>query len=119
MRDHRRLKAFQLADELAIAVYRATEHFPRSEQFGITSQMRRAAVSVATNIVEGCARDSKKEYVNFLNVAFGSLRELGYLIGLAGRLGLLEQGEQSELHRLQSQCAGTLGRLLRSLRGQQ
>jgi len=75
MRDHRKLKAFELADGLVMAVYQATRSFPKDELFGLTSQLRRAAVSVAANIVEGCARDGEKEYLNFLNLAFGSLRE--------------------------------------------
>ena len=77
MRDHRRLKAFQLADSLVIEVYKAIQDFPREKQYGITSQIRRAAVSVPTNIVEGCARDGQREYRQFLNIAFGSVRELG------------------------------------------
>ena len=89
MRDHRKLKAFELADGLVMAVYQATRSFPKDELFGLTSQLRRAAVSVAANIVEGCARDGEKEYLNFLNMAFGSLREAGYLIDLSTRLGYL------------------------------
>ena len=89
MQDHRKLRAFELADQLVIEVYRATRCFPREEMYGLTSQMRRAAVSVAANIVEGCARESLKEYANFLNLAFGSLRELGYYLGLSVKLGFI------------------------------
>ena len=88
MRDHRNLKAFQLADSLVIEVYKATQGFPRQEHFGLTSQMRRAAVSVAANIDEGSAREGMREYRHFLNIAFGSLREIGYFIDLAQRIGL-------------------------------
>ena len=62
MRDHTKLRAFELADEVAVLVYRVTSRFPREELYGLTSQMRRAAVSVPSNIVEGCARDSQADY---------------------------------------------------------
>ncbi len=62
MRDHTKLRAFELADEVAVLVYRVTAEFPREELHSLTSQMRRAAVSVPSNIVEGCARDSQADY---------------------------------------------------------
>jgi len=76
MRDHSKLRAFQLADELALLVYRTTCSFPREELFEPRAQMRRAAVSAASNIVEGCARRTKADYLHFLDIAFGSFREL-------------------------------------------
>jgi four helix bundle protein len=91
MRDHRKLDVFKLADTLALEVYRCTHQFPRTEQFGITSQMRRCAVSVPSNIVEGCGRKTEIEFYRFLDIAFGSLRELGYLANLSGRLEYLSQ----------------------------
>ena len=87
MRDHRKLEAFRFVDTLVVSVYRETQGFPKSEIFGLTSQIRRAAVSAAANIVEGCARDSVSEYAKFLNIAFGSLREAGYYVELSHRLG--------------------------------
>ena len=76
MRDHTKLRAFEMADEIAVLLYHVTKGFPREEQYGLTSQMRRAAVSVPSNIVEWCARDSQADYLRFLNIAFGSLIEL-------------------------------------------
>ncbi|MFO7937050.1 MAG: four helix bundle protein [Kiritimatiellia bacterium] len=64
MRDHSKLRAFELADQAALATYKMTGSFPKEEMYGLTSQMRRAAVSVPSNIVEGCARDSHSEYVH-------------------------------------------------------
>ena len=78
-----------MADELAVLVYQMTAGFPREELYGLTAQIRRAAISVPSNIVEGCARDSQPDYLRFLTVAFGSLRELHYQIDLSKRLGFL------------------------------
>ena len=97
MRDHRKLRAFELADGLALAIYSATKTFPREEQFGLTSQLRRAAVSIASNIVEGCARSSKADYARFLETAFGSVREVEYQLTLAQRLGYLPAALASDL----------------------
>jgi len=116
MRDHTKLKAFHAADELARLVYQATRPFPKEEQYGLTSQMRRAAVSVASNIVEGCARNSEADYLRFLDMAFGSLRELTYQTSLSHRLGYLDNGAHEPLD---NQCTVTsklLAALIRSLR---
>ena len=116
MNDHRKLEAFQLADQLVVGVYRATKNFPTSEQYGLTSQMRRCAVSVAANIVEGCGRRSRKDYVRFLDIAFASARELGYFIDLAPRLALIDDGDIEEVRVLQGRTAAALAALIRSLR---
>ncbi len=116
MRDHTRLRAFELADNLAIETYRVTQAFPREEQFGLTSQMRRAAVSTASNIVEGCARHTESEYLRFLDIAFGSARELEYQISLATRLGYLSQTFCEGVTRIAEETSKVLGALIRSLR---
>jgi four helix bundle protein len=116
MRDYTKLRAFELADELAIAVYRVTRSFPREEQFGLTSQMRRAAVSVASNIVEGCARHTETEYLRFLDIAFGSVRELEYQLSLATRLGFIDAATSDPVAMIAQETSKVLGGLIRSLR---
>ena len=116
MRDHRKLDAFRFADDLVISVYRATENLPTTEQYGLTSQIRRSAVSVAANIVEGSARESEKDYIRFPGIAFGSVRELGYLVSLASRLGYLDDEVAQALETQQSRTAGSLGALIQALK---
>ena len=111
------MKAFELADALVVAVYEGTKEFPAEERWGLVSQMRRAAVSVPTNIVEGCARNTENEYVHFLGQALGSLRETGYLIDLSRRLRYLPETAAPSLQAAYEQAAATLAALNRSLRG--
>ena len=116
MRDHTRLRAFELADEVVVLVYQTTAGFPKEELFGLTSQIRRAAVSVPSNIVEGCARDSEAEYLGFLNLAFGSLRELHYQLNLSKRLGFLPNEDASLLEPKVVETEKVLNGLIRALR---
>ncbi|MBS3087567.1 four helix bundle protein [Candidatus Pacearchaeota archaeon] len=76
MRDYRKLQIWNIGREVAKEVYIITKGFPKDELYGITSQMRRAAVSIPSNIAEGCGRDSVKEFVQFLRISLGSVREL-------------------------------------------
>ena len=89
-RDHSKLKVFEMADELVVAVSRTTATFPKEERFGLVSQLRRAAISAPTNIVEGCARRTTRDYVHFLEMALGSASELRYLLGVSHRLVSVE-----------------------------
>ena len=116
MRDHTKLRAFELADDIAILIYRATRGFPKEEIYGLTSQMRRAAVSVPSNIVEGCARESQVEYLRFLEIAFGSLRELHYQFGLARRLGYTDKLDVPECDAKMVETEKVLGALIRAMR---
>jgi four helix bundle protein len=115
-RDHRKLDAFKLADQLALAVYQASADFPSSERYGLQSQLRRAAVSTPTNIVEGCARESQGDYLRFLDIALGSAREALYLMSLAKRLSMFEGVEASRIEALGERVAGAIVNLRRSLR---
>ena len=116
MRDHTKLRSFELADEVALLVYRLTASFPREELYGLTSQMRRAAVSVPSNIVEGCARESQADYLRFLNIAFGSLRELHYQVSLSERLGFLPNHDFSLIETKIIEAEKVLNGLIKALR---
>ena len=96
-RDHTKLRAFQLADSLVITIYKETKNFPPEERYGLQSQIRRAAVSSASNLVEGSARRGETEYLNFCNIACASAFETRYLLDLAFRLGMLSPGANQVL----------------------
>jgi len=116
MRDHNKLRAFVLADEVAIITYKLTRNFPKDEIYGLTSQMRRAGVSIPSNIVEGCARESEVEYLRFLEIAFGSLRELHYQFGLANQLEYINEHDFNVFAIKLVEAEKVLGALIRTLR---
>lgn len=91
MQQYRDLKVWQRAHQLALMVYRLTKGFPNEERFGVTSQLRRAVVSVPTNIAEGSKRQHPQDYARFLNIAEGSLAETDYLLLLSRDLGYLDK----------------------------
>ena len=114
-RDHRKLRVFQQADALVIDIYKATKNFPPEERYGLQAQIRRAAVSTASNIVEGSARRTSREYLHFVNVATGSASELRYLIGLSTRLGFLTNEHEKEFDPRCAELLGGLVKLITSL----
>ena len=114
--DHRDLRVWNAAVDLVVHVYRITFRWPRSEMFGLTAQMRRAAISVASNIAEGQARSSKGDFIRFLAIVRGSLAELDTQVVLAGRLGYLGEHEGNDLHAEIEAIARMLRRLEQFLR---
>lgn len=90
MGDYRKLRVWEAADALVVAIYRETARFPTTEQFGLRSQLRRAAVSIPSNIAEGCGRNTLPQLRQFTQIALGSASEVEYQLGLAGRLGFLQ-----------------------------
>ena len=115
-RDHTKLRVFELADELVSLVYKVTARFPREELYGLTAQMRRTAISVPSNIVEGFARDSQADYLRFLYIAFGSLRELHYQISLSNRLGFVLNDDVSLIEPTIIETEKVVNDLIQSLR---
>ena len=87
--NHKDLKVWQVSVSLAVEVYALTKAFPSEEKFGLTSQMRRAAVSIPSNIAEGAARRSQKEFLQFLSIAAGSASELSTQLLISEKIGLL------------------------------
>ncbi len=110
MRDHRKLEVFALADALALRVYEVTQRFPDDERYGLTAQLRKAAVSVAANIVEGAARPSQADFLRLLSIAYASACELDYEISLARRLGYVPPPAGPEM-------TDRTSRMCRALRG--
>ena len=113
-RDHRKLDAFHLADELTLRIYANTQAFPKEELYGLRAQLRRAAVSIPTNIVEGCARDSKGDLLRFLDISFASTREVNYLVDLASRLRFIDAQIAADLVQFGGRVAAALAALRKS-----
>ncbi len=97
MRDYRKLTVWQKSHELTLAIYKATIKFPKEEVYGLTSQARRAAVSVPANIAEGCGRQTEKELARFFQIAVGSASEVEYYALLAKDLKYISDKESDSL----------------------
>jgi four helix bundle protein len=116
-RSYEDLVVWQKSVELVSEIYKATSTFPREEMFGLTSQLRRSAVSVPSNIAEGQGRATKGEFIQFLATARGSLFELKTQVHIAGALGFLTTERTEELTLRADRIGQLLNGLLRSLGG--
>ena len=114
IRSYKELIAWQRADELACRVYEITESFPNREAFGLTSQLRRASLSVPTNIVEGYARVNKNEFRRFLLIALGSLAEVQYLLEFSLKQRLIPQAAFDSALSLKDECGRIIWKLYQS-----
>jgi len=112
-RAHKKLEVWQESIGLTTKVYQATASFPKAELYGLCSQMQRAAVSIASNIAEGAARNSTKEFLQFLNIAGGSLSELDTPIEIASNLGYISPDQKGALDRAVSSISQKLAGLIR------
>lgn len=115
MRDFQKLKVWDKAHQLTLALYKATAAFPQTERYGLTGQMRRAGVSIAANIAEGCGRSTQGELRHFLNVAMGSASELQYHLLLARDLSLLTKPEHKTLEEQVTEVKRMLTSLIQRL----
>jgi four helix bundle protein len=112
---YKKLVVWQKADDLAFRIYITTKSFPKDELYGITSQLRRAALSVPTNLVEGSGRQSRNELRQFTNIALGSLAEVTYLLDFSLKLGYLKQKDYEVLQSLREEVGRFLWKFYKSL----
>jgi four helix bundle protein len=113
---HERLEAWRWAHRLALETYNATDRWPRSEMYGLTSQARRAAISIPANIAEGAARRGTREFARYLNISLGSLAELSYLLLFSRDCGLCDSAEWRALESLRDQTGKLVYGLYRRVR---
>ncbi len=116
MQDYRKILAWQRSHELVLLIYQKSREFPAEERFGITSQLRRAASSAAANIAEGSGRESARDFLRFLSIALGSLKESEYFLLLAYDLGHLRASDYNALTEKLNRTIGTLHGLMKVVR---
>jgi four helix bundle protein len=115
MNQYEKIEAWQLGHRLVLELYSATDAWPKSERFELTSQVRRAAVSVPANIAEGSGRYGAQELRRFLNIALGSLGELSYLLYFARDRGLLTPAQWESLNEMRTRTSKATWGLLKSV----
>ncbi len=115
IRNYRDLIAWQKAMDLVEGVYRISKRFPASERFGLLSQIRRAAVSIPSNIAEGQGRGATREFGQFLKIAYGSLREVETQLMISQRLGYAEESDVNKLLDVSAEVGRLINGLMKSL----
>jgi len=116
VKDFRGLKVWEKAHQLTLAVYKASERFPKEELYGPTSQIRRSSMSIPTNIAEGCGRGSDADFAHFLQIAMGSACEMEYEWLLCLDLGFIRQDEYKTLQDTLEEVKRMLATLLKTVR---
>lgn len=115
MQDFRDLSVWGKSQDLALDVYRATERFPKGELFGLTRQIRSAAISISVNLAEGCGRRGKREFARFVDIALGSAYETASHLILSRRLGYLDEAVSTRLAQQVDEVCRMMVGLARSL----
>jgi four helix bundle protein len=115
LKSYKDLIGYQKGYSLSLEIYKVTKNYPQDEKFGLTSQMRRSAVSIPCNIAEGYSRKNIKEYLQFIYIANGSCSELETLLSLSKDLGLLDSEKYLKLFALQEEVSKILNGLIKSL----
>lgn len=115
MRDYRKIKAWELGDNLAVQIYTHTKRFPKDELYALTSQIRRAAYSVPANIAEGAGRRTVRDFLRFMDVAKGSINEVQYFVHLASRLNYLSAVDAKTLMEASEEVAKCLAGYIKAV----
>ena len=116
MKDFRQLKVWEKSHQLALAIYKATKEYPKEELYGWTSQIRRASMSIPTNIAEGCGRNTDADFARFLQIAMGSASETEYQLILSRDLEFLSKDSYEKLHNDVEEVKRMLASLLKTIR---
>jgi four helix bundle protein len=116
MKDFRNLKVWEKSHEITLTIYKETKKFPKDELYGLVSQLRRAVISIPTNIAEGCGKNTNKEFANYLQISMGSASETEYLVFLCSKLGYISENIESELIGNITEIKKMLASLLKTIR---
>lgn len=115
LRSFKDLYVWQKAFKLTLLIYQITKAFPREELYGVISQMRRASVSIVSNIAEGYSRKGRMEYVQFLSISYGSLSELETQFLLSHELGYIKKEQMENLSKVKDEVGGMLYKLIQKI----